>query len=178
MWTYRLRKHAALIVAIAATIIGGAMIALTTQLAADTPFGYLARHRNSLIAGEVAFFGVIVVELIGRIIIRAYRDHGASSIGIMVRAVLRVVCYVVIGVSIVSLFAANPALAISVGGVTGVVIAFSAQNLIGNAFAGMFLAIGRPFTIGDEITALGNTGKVVEIGLMYITLETPERWIK
>ena len=39
----------------------------------------------------------------------------------------------------------------------------------------MFLAIGRPFRIDDEITVSGNTGKVIEFTVMHTMLETSEK---
>jgi small-conductance mechanosensitive channel len=85
---------------------------------------------------------------------------------------------------VVSILASNPALAISVGGVTGVLIAFSAQNLVGNAFAGVFLSIGRPFRIGEEIKVGDVTGVVTDIGVMYTRVDfgdhialMPSNWI-
>jgi small conductance mechanosensitive channel len=50
------------------------------------------------------------------------------------------------------------------------VVGFAAQNLIGNMIAGMYIAITRPFIIGDKITIFGNTGTVTDIGLLYCVL--------
>ena len=36
--------------------------------------------------------------------------------------------------------------------------------------AGMYIAITRPFKIGDKITIFGNTGTVTDIGLLYCVL--------
>jgi small conductance mechanosensitive channel len=54
------------------------------------------------------------------------------------------------------------------------VVGFATQNIIGNVFAGMFLAVGRPFRIDDEITASGNTGRVIEITALYTVIEAQE----
>jgi small-conductance mechanosensitive channel len=53
---------------------------------------------------------------------------------------------------------------------SGVVIGFAAQNVIGNMIAGMYLILTRPFKIEDRITILGNTGKVIDISLLYCKL--------
>jgi small-conductance mechanosensitive channel len=52
------------------------------------------------------------------------------------------------------------------------VVGFAAQNIIGNAIAALYLAITRPFKIGDRITVFGNTGVVYDIGLLYSKLLT------
>ncbi|MFL6377806.1 MAG: mechanosensitive ion channel domain-containing protein, partial [Nitrososphaeraceae archaeon] len=39
-----------------------------------------------------------------------------------------------------------------------------------NMIAGMYLALTRPFKIGDMITVFGNSGKVYDIGLLNCEL--------
>ena len=158
-------------------IFFGVLIGLTTQLSGETYLSFLAPHRYRLMAAEMALFGIVIVEMLGKILLRQFEDRDALQRGVAVRAILRFVAYVVIGVAAVSMLAANPALAIGVGSVTGVVVAFAAQNLLANVVAGMFIALGRPFNLGDEITAVGTTGKVVEIGLTRILVDTDERLI-
>jgi len=49
---------------------------------------------------------------------------------------LRGVIYLIIAIGIVTSLSSNPGLAIGIGTVTGLIIAFATQNLIGNVFAG------------------------------------------
>ncbi len=42
----------------------------------------------------------------------------------------------------------------------------------------MFIAIGRPFHIGDEITVMGSTGRVEEIGTMFTVIDAGDKWIR
>jgi small-conductance mechanosensitive channel len=93
----------------------------------------------------------------------------------MVRAVVRTIGYMVIAVAILSILAANPALAVGVGSMMGLVIGFSTQNILANVFAGMLLAIDRPFRIDDEITVAGSTGRVVEITVIHTMMDTEEQ---
>jgi small-conductance mechanosensitive channel len=79
--------------------------------------------------------------------------------------------YIVLAIGIVSSLSSNPGLAIGIGTVTGVIIAFATQNLVGNVFAGVMLAITRPVRIGDQVTVLASTGEVKEIALIYTILE-------
>lgn len=74
-----------------------------------------------------------------------------------------------------TILSANPTLAISVGAITGIVIGLAAQNIIGNVVAGTILAIMRPVRIGNEITVMGNTGIVIEIGVMHTIVDGGER---
>ncbi|MGC8565230.1 MAG: mechanosensitive ion channel domain-containing protein [Thermoplasmata archaeon] len=59
---------------------------------------------------------------------------------------------------------------VSVGGFLGIVIGFATQQVMGQAVAGLFLLISRPFKINDLVILLGDTGVVVEIGILFTEL--------
>lgn len=158
-------------------IFGGIIIGLTTQLRPDSPFGFLAQHKVRLILGEIGLFGILSVELLVRSVPRYLRSRNAQSAAFVLRVVIRTASYAILTVSIVSMLASSPALAIGVGSVTGLIIGLSAQATVGNAVAGTVIAIARPFRIGDEITIMGITGRVVEIAVMHTILENRERRI-
>ena len=115
-----------------------------------------------------------LVELVGRAAIIRFRKRGIEYVGHSIRAILRGVVYIALTVGLVSALSANPALAISLGTVTGVIVGFATQNLIGNIVAGMILAIVRPVKIGDQVTVLGSTGEVREIALIYTIVEATD----
>jgi hypothetical protein len=100
---------AALLVAIAGAII----IGLTSALGAGTYLASLAPHRRNIISAEIAIFSIILVELIGSVILQHFKRQHARELGI----------------AIISLLAASPALAVGVGGMMGLVVAFSTQSL-------------------------------------------------
>lgn len=154
-------------------MVGGVVIGLTANIAHHSAATSLLRTQyNRIISAEVAFFGILAVETISSVVLQRFKQVGSQQIGIAARAVIRVIAYLILLVSVVSILASNPVLAVSVGGVTGVVIAFSAQNLVGNAFAGVFLAIARPFRVGETITVSGVTGTVVDVRVMHVVIDT------
>ncbi|MGA9154060.1 MAG: hypothetical protein WBZ36_26055 [Candidatus Nitrosopolaris sp.] len=53
----------------------------------------------------------------------------------------------VIAAVIISFLSENPALAVSIDAITGIVVGFAAQNVIGNMIAGLHLILNRPFKI-------------------------------
>ena len=56
----------------------------------------------------------------------------------------------------------------------GFAIGMAFQGTLGNFAAGILLLVFRPFKVGDVINAAGVTGKVNEIDLFTITLDTPD----
>jgi small-conductance mechanosensitive channel len=165
--------------AVVVVVIGIIGVGLTTHfLDADAKHSALNLQRSHIIAIEVAAFSIIAIELFGKALVQRTQGAYMAHIGMSVRAVFRVVAYLILCISLVSLLSTSATLAIGVGSFTGLVIAFATQNLIGNVIAGMFIAISRPFYIGDEITVMGSTGRVEEIGTMFTVIDAEDKWIR
>ncbi len=156
--------------------VGLILIVATIELSKLPGFTFVAAHIDPLVSAELAVCGITLVELIGRVVVRRFTARGMAATGHSFRAILRGAAYIALTVGVVSLLASSPALAISIGTVTGVIIGFAAQNLIGNVFAGMLLAILRPVKIGDEIKVGGADGRVRQIDLIYTIVESDDNW--
>ena len=166
-----------MLISVAMAILGVILVVLTIELSHGKHFSFLTHHRDHIVAAEIALFGGLAVEMAGRTVLQRFRQRNAIQLGTAIRAVLRIAAYLVIAVAIISLLSSNPALAAGLGSVTGVAIGFAAQNIVGNLFAGMLLAFGRLFKIGDEITVMASKGRVVEIGLIYTVVDGDDQWI-
>lgn len=67
---------------------------------------------------------------------------------------------------------AGGAAGVALGGFIGLVIGFATQQILGQAIAGMFLLLARPFKIGDVIDAAGESEvRVVDIGTLFTVAE-------
>src|SRR5262245_18251296 len=58
--------------------------------------------------------------------------------------------------------------------VIGLVIGFASQRTIGNAIAGVLIAVTQALRLGDRVTVQGTNGIVEEIGLTYTWIRTPD----
>jgi|SRR5215212_2669560 small conductance mechanosensitive channel len=149
-------------------------IILTTSLVISTlllkpliPTEYLVYFQ----VVQVAIVGYFIIEIISDTaynIATAAKQSNQSARSI--RSIIRILSAIVIAAILVSYVSQNPTIAASIGTITGIVVGFAAQNLIGNMISGMYLAITRPFKIGDNITIFGNTGTVTDIELLYCVL--------
>ena len=164
------------IISLALIFVFLCVILVTGEISKLNGFELLARHEKTVINSEFAVFSIVLVEFIGRAIIQAFKRRGNEPTGHNIRAILRGVVYIILVIGIVSSLSSDPGLAIGIGTVTGVVIAFATQNLVGNVVAGVMLAIVRPVRIGDDITVMAQTGQVKEIDLLYTVLEDGENW--
>jgi len=57
-------------------------------------------------------------------------------------------------------------------GVIAIVVGFAAQQVFSNVISGIFIAIFKPFRVGDRITVKGEYGTVEDITLRHTVLKT------
>lgn len=61
---------------------------------------------------------------------------------------------------------------VALGGFIGLVVGFATQQVLGQAIAGMFLLLARPFNIGDNVDIAGESDVIVkEIGALFTKVE-------
>ena len=117
----------------------------------------------------MAGVGLFAIHTISRISYRlsvGYSEQTAKSI----RSLVRIAGAIIVIAFVISYLSQQPVFAASVSTITGIVIGFAASNLIGNVIAGIYLAITRPFRIGDRIKIFDEDGRVSDIGLIYTRL--------
>ncbi len=59
---------------------------------------------------------------------------------------------------------------VALGGFIGMVIGFACQQVLGQAIAGLFLLIARPFRIGDEVGLAEEDGVVNDVATLFTTV--------
>jgi len=79
---------------------------------------------------------------------------------------------IILGIAVLSIFGIETTSFAALIAAAGLAIGAAWSGLLANFAAGAFLVLLRPFKVGDTIAAGGVTGKVVEIGMFSITLDT------
>lgn len=151
------------------------IIAIAVVVAASSFIEQLLEHRYGpyLKIGVVAVIGYFVINSLANIFYKLSYDalkHNAEIIRILIRIVGAIVVISVI----ISYLSQDPLIATSIGTITAIVIGFASQNVLGNLISGLYLAIIRPFRIGEKVTVFGNTGIIYDIGLLYSRLRTDD----
>jgi small-conductance mechanosensitive channel len=132
------------------------------------------------ILGTVGFAlsGVYSVRRTGREVMRLLTFRLGLGHASVVRWVLTVAGYLVVGFTVLSLIDVQIGSLLLGGAVTGVVVGIAAQQALGNVFAGVVLLLSRPFTVGDDIRLRSGAlagelnGRVTGMGLTYVALLT------
>ena len=126
---------------------------------------------------------IIVLLVLGWLIINAvanmfyvmfkprYGPSGAAAVRSMIR---------ILGIG--ALFAgiaggvAGGAAGVALGGFIGLVVGLATQQVLGNAVAGMFLLLARPFKIGDLVDMAGESEvRVKDISTMFTLVERKDK---
>lgn len=142
------------------------MLAVTTYLL--NPF-VPASYLRYLQVGEVAligFFAIHTISMTSYSLSISYSEQTAKSI----RSLIRIAGTIIVIAVVISYLSQDPVIAASISTISGLVIGFAASNLIGNVISGIYLAITRPFRIGDRIKVFNGDGRVSDIGLLYTRL--------
>lgn len=149
-------------------IILGVILAVALSLSSWLiPAEYLIYFQSI----QLSIVGYLVIEIAAntafRLAITAQPSgHTAKSL----RSLLRILGAIVVVAIVLSYLSQNAGVGASIGTLSALVIGFASQNLLGNMIAGMYLALTRPFKIGDMITVFGNSGMVRDIGLLNCEL--------
>jgi small conductance mechanosensitive channel len=151
------------------------IIAVTAVAIASSLIGQLLdpRYSTFLKVGVVATIGYFVINSIANVFYQLSYDALKKNAEI-IRILIRIVGAIIVISIIISYLSEDPIIAASIGTITGIVIGFASQNVIGNLISGLYLAIARPFRIGDKATVFGNTGTIFDIGLLYTRLRNDE----
>ena len=131
------------------------------------------RYKTYLRIGEVAVIGYFVTNSISNVFYK-YTYDSLRKNAEAGKILIRIIGAIIIMIIIISYLSSDPLVAASIGTVTAIIIGFASQNIIGNSISGLYLAVTRPFKIGDRITIFGNTGIVFDIGLLNSRLKTEE----
>ncbi len=108
-------------------------------------------------------------------LLRTKAEYGTAS---LIRTIVRILGIGILLAVLTSVFNVNPSAALTLGSFIGMVIGFATQTILGQALAGIFIALTRPFKPGDFVNVAGQKGIVKDIHVMYTILVSEDRSIE
>jgi len=111
-------------------------------------------------------FGYLIVSAVARFFYWSTVVKYGHSTAAAVRNVVRIVG---IGAMVAAIAGgvAGGAAGVALGGFLGMVVGFASQQVLGQAIAGLFLLIARPFKIGDAVVIAGEDGVVDDVATLF-----------
>jgi len=78
----------------------------------------------------------------------------------------------IVFITVLPLIGLDPSGLLLAGGITGIVLGFASQNIVGNLISGVFLMIEKPIKIGDQVEINKISGYVTDIRIISTFIRT------
>ena len=115
-------------------------------------------------------FGYLIVVAFADVIYWAMKVRYDQSTASSMRNV-----FIILGIgAMIALIAgayAGGAAGVAMGGFMGMVVGFASQQVLGQAIAGLFLNVSRPFKIGDAVNISAEDGVVAGTSTLFTTID-------
>ncbi len=125
----------------------------------------------------------LIIFIVGKIVIKKLLkllnkipalDKIDPAVSSFLRNMIKIILYVVLVISIISVLGVPMASVITVLATCGLAVGMALQGALANLAGGIMLLIFRPFNIGDRIIACDTEGDVKELNLFYTVVTTPD----
>lgn len=114
-----------------------------------------------------------LIKWIVKVVQKTMEHHNVDT-GVMqfLSAIVKYALYVVVIMTILSLFGVATTSVVAVLGSAGVAIGLALQGSLSNFAGGVLILLLKPFKVGDYIIQGGSEGTVYEISIFYTKLKT------
>ena len=123
----------------------------------------------------VLVIGMLLIKLVLKLLRKKkLGKHEDPTVHRFVLNLVKTALYVLLVVTIIAILGVPMASMVAVIASAGVAIGLALQGSLSNLAGGIMILIFRPFKLDDFIDASGLSGTVVDIGIFYTTLRTPD----
>ncbi len=145
----------------------------TIDIIQETVKGFSWQNTAVLIGLIVASVAAIriLLTLIDRAMERTNMDRGVRS---FLRSGLKVILSIVAICILLGYLGVPMTSLVALLSVLGLAVSLAVQGMLSNLAGGIMLLTAHPFSAGDFVEAGGTSGTVVEVGLVYTKLTTPD----
>lgn len=151
-----------------AVFITSALIGLTV-LDLDAKWDERLAHLWFIALGfQLALYLDRAVSVIARQYFRRHTESPESPATVahtLVIWAVKTMLWVMFGLAMLSNLGINVTAFVASLGIGGIAVALAAQNILGDLFASLSIAVDKPFEVGDAINVGGASGKVEYVGL-------------
>ena len=120
----------------------------------------------------ILFFSILLCKVLTLYLRRSLKDKVSKDVGETVLKILYYGILIIVFISILPLIGLKPSVLLVAGGVTGIILGFASQNIVGNLVSGFFLMVERPIKIGDQVQINDVSGYVTDIRIISTLIRT------
>ena len=128
---------------------------------------------GALLALAILILGWIASKWAGRVVARLANKLDSTVAGFLASLARYAVLAAAVIASLEAVGVQTTSL-VAILGAAGLAVGLALQGSLANFASGVMILIFRPFEIGDVVSAGGETGGVIDIGLFASTLRTPD----
>lgn len=135
----------------------------------------IAQYSGKMLLALAVLLASIFLGWLLSLLIRRLGRHKSMQRSRIYRLIANSLNTVIVGAGVISALGTlgvNVAALVAGLGLTGFALGLALKDAISNFVAGMMIVIYSPFGLDDTIELAGVKGKVVDINLRYVTLET------
>ncbi len=145
----------------------------------DIPEQYLemaAAYGLRIIAVAAIFIiGRMIIRWVNRLVIKAsVRKEIDSTLKSFLSSIISTLLNIMLLLTMASTLGIQITSFIAILGAAGLAIGLALQGSLSNFAGGVLILMFRPFSVGDFIDAQGILGSVIDIKVLYTTLNTPD----
>ncbi|WP_069806518.1 mechanosensitive ion channel domain-containing protein [Vulcanisaeta thermophila] len=131
-------------------------------------------YRELVLKPYGVYINIVLALIFGYMIVKSFANFMYWSMRVRyphqtAAAIRSIVTILGIGALLASIAGgvAGGAAGVALGGFLALVIGFASQQVLGQAVAGMFILLTRPFKIGDYVNIVGEQGTVEDITALF-----------
>jgi len=117
-------------------------------------------------------FSIIISRIITLYLRRSFKDKVSKDAGETILKLFYYGTIIIVFIAVLPLTGLDPSGLLLAGGITGIVLGFASQNIVGNLISGVFLMIEKPIKIGDQVEISGTSGFVTDIRIISTLIRT------
>jgi small conductance mechanosensitive channel len=135
--------------------------------------GVMTLGKKLIIALIIWFIGKKLVKYAEKLATIAFEKGKLEpSVSKFLASLIRVLCYAVLVITIVSVLGIQTTSLITLIGSAGVTVGLALQGSLSNFAGGVLILVFKPFRVGDYIVACGQEGTVQAIEIIYTRIAT------
>ncbi|ALK06056.1 MAG: mechanosensitive ion channel protein MscS [Methanosarcina sp. 795] len=117
-------------------------------------------------------FSILIAKVLSLYLRRSLKDRVSKDVCETIVKIFYYGTITIVFLSNLSLIGISPSALLVAGGVTGIILGFASQNIVGNLISGFFLMVERPIKIGDQVEISGISGFVTDIRIISTIIRT------
>ena len=137
---------------------------------------FLTDGAGKLMSALLILIGGIVAVRIVMIVLNKFLEKSKLELAAhtLIKSLVRVVLFLLLGLMVAESLGVDVTGVIALASVLTLSVSLALQNALANVFGGCTLLYTAPFHSGDFVDIGAESGTVVEIGMTYTKLQTPD----